>query len=90
MASKKTLVVRDEEQTLVALSQQVHRLGHVPQRIHVQPGVDLIQNAHLALHHGQLQNFVSLLFAPGEAFVHVARQKEGSMFSCSSLGVRYP
>jgi len=67
---EQTLVVGDEQDAQARVEHRVDALGHDPQRVDVEPGVRLIEDRKPRLEDRELQDFVALLFATGEAFVH--------------------
>jgi hypothetical protein len=66
----------------MARSGGIDAIGGDPQRVDVEPGIHLVENAKARLEQRHLQNFVALLLAAGEADIdaaakHVLRNVEG-------------
>ena len=59
-----------EDRGIVGPAQLVHRVRHGLERVDVEPGVRLVEDGQLRIEHGELQDLVALLLAPGEALVH--------------------
>ena len=64
--------MRDYKHRPLRVSHYIHAPGNDPQRIDVESGIRLIQNRELRFEHSHLQNFVPLLLAAREAFIHRA------------------
>ena len=69
---EQALVVGDEEHAALGRAHGVDALGDDLQRVDVEAGVGLVEDAVFRLEHHHLEDLVALLFAAGEAFVHRA------------------
>lgn len=49
------LVVSYHEHSLVGSAEAVHSLGHVPEGVYIEAGVDLVEDRHLSFEHSELQ-----------------------------------
>jgi len=64
-------VVGDDQQGVVFVMILVYSLGNDPYRIHVQTGVDFIQQGQFRFQHAHLENFIFLPFPAGKAVIHI-------------------
>ena len=65
-------VVRDDETGIVRRVELRHALGHDLHRIHIEPGVRLIEERKLRCEHQQLQDLAALLLTAREADIQIA------------------
>src|SRR5205823_10608442 len=66
------LIMRDHHYGPIRRTQRIDAVGGNPQRVNVEAGIHLIEDAQARLEQRHLQNFVSLLLAAGEADIYAA------------------
>ena len=72
---EETLIVGDQQSGIVCRGQLINTTSNDPQRIDIQSGVGFIKDRHHGVEERHLQDFIALLLATGEAFIHAALEK---------------
>lgn len=53
----------------------INSIGNIPERINIQPGVNLIQNSQIRPQNRKLQDFIALAFTATKPFIHIPIEK---------------
>ena len=84
---QQALVVGDDEEAAVLAAHGVHAAGDDFEGVDVETRVGFVEDSVFWLQHHELEDFVALLFAAGEAFIDAAASEAAVHFELVHAGV---
>ena len=72
---EQALVMRDDKNPAIRAAHGINAVGDDLERVDIEAAVGFVEDRVFRFEHGQLQNFVPLLFAAGKSFVDRARSE---------------